>query len=104
MTPSTALRRSRYGWPPRVRPWARLAGSARVKLGSLGSWIGERREHGPIGGDGWLAADGARLKERLEALIEELAAPAYGSLSEDQFLQLTADLRPIADQLTRSDS
>ncbi|MDW3218225.1 MAG: hypothetical protein R8F63_06395 [Acidimicrobiales bacterium] len=72
--------------------------------GYLDRVIGRMRERGLVGGDGWLTADGAQLKERLEALTDELAAPAYTSLSEEQLVPLMADLRPLADRLTLNGS
>jgi len=62
--------------------------------------VGALRERGHVDVDCWLTDDGARLKERLETLTDELAAPAYASLRESQLEQVIADLRPLADRLT----
>jgi hypothetical protein len=53
-------------------------------------------ERGLIGGDGWLTADGRATKAQIEALTDDLAAPAYDALEPSELAQLIADLEPIA--------
>ena len=54
------------------------------------------RTRGLIGVDGWLSAAGRQLKERIEALTDELAAPAYDILEPDELDRLIEDLEPLA--------
>lgn len=54
------------------------------------------RTRGLIGVDGWLTATGRHVKERVEALTDELAAPAYDTLEPDELDQLVEDLEPLA--------
>ena len=53
-------------------------------------------DRGLIGTDGWLTADGQATKARIEALTDELAAPAYDALEPSELAQLMTDLEPIA--------
>src|SRR5215210_2253521 len=46
----------------------------------LAAVVDGMRSRGLIGADGWLTATGRQLKERIEALTDELAAPAYDIL------------------------
>ena len=46
--------------------------------------------------DGWLTTDGRAVKARIEALTDDLAAPAYDALQRSELAQLIADLEPIA--------
>lgn len=62
----------------------------------LAAVVDGMRERGLIGADGWLTADGRAVKARIEALTDELAAPAYDALEPSELAQLTADLEPIA--------
>lgn len=59
---------------------------------------------GLIGPDGWLTAAGRQIKERIEALTDELAAPAYDVLEPDELDQLVNDLGPLAAVLVAADS
>ncbi len=59
---------------------------------------------GLIGPDGWLTAAGRQIKERIEALTDELAAPAYDVLEPDELDQLVNDLEPLAAVLVAADS
>ncbi len=49
-----------------------------------------------VGADGWLTADGLQVKARVEALTDELAAPAYDILDADELERLVDDLTPLA--------
>ncbi|HXS66267.1 MAG TPA: hypothetical protein VN767_25715 [Streptosporangiaceae bacterium] len=62
----------------------------------LAAVVDGMRDRGLIGGDGWLTADGRATKARIEALTDDLAAPAYDALEPTELAQLIADLEPIA--------
>ncbi len=62
----------------------------------LAAVVNGMRDNGLIGTDGWLTADGRATKARIEALTDELAAPAYDSLKPSELAQLITDLEPIA--------
>jgi hypothetical protein len=62
----------------------------------LAAVVDGMRDRGLIGGDGWLTADGRAAKARIEALTDDLAAPAYDALEPSELAQLIADLEPIA--------
>ena len=53
------------------------------------------RARGLIDASGWLSAAGQQVKERIESLTDDLAAPAYAGLQPGQLDQLIADLEPI---------
>ena len=57
------------------------------------------RTRGLIGADGWLSERGRAVRERVEALTDELAAPPYENLSADQLDELIRGLEPLADRL-----
>jgi hypothetical protein len=65
----------------------------------LSAVIDGMRARGLIGADGWLTADGRATKQRIEALTDELAAPAYDVLEPTELDQLIAGLEPLADAL-----
>ena len=67
----------------------------------LAAVVDEMRARGLIGADGWLTAAGRQIKERVEALTDELAAPAYDILEPDELDRLVEDLEPLG-PLTRS--
>ncbi len=54
------------------------------------------RDRGLIGGDGWLSAEGRAVKQRVEALTDDLAAPPYECLEPAERDELIAALEPIA--------
>ena len=54
------------------------------------------RARGLIDASGWLSDAGWRTKERIESLTDDLAAPAYDSLTPSELDQLIADLEPIS--------
>jgi hypothetical protein len=62
----------------------------------LAAVVDGMRDRGLIGADGWLTAGGRATKARVEALTDDLAAPAYDALEPDELAQLIADLKPIA--------
>jgi hypothetical protein len=65
----------------------------------LAGVIDGMRTRGLVGDDGWLTATGRATKERVEALTDELAAPAYDVLEPHELDQLVDDLQPLADVL-----
>jgi hypothetical protein len=62
----------------------------------LAAVVDGMRDRGLIGADGWLTADGRATKARIEALTDDLAAPAYDALEPSELTQLIEDLEPIA--------
>ncbi|HEY1920413.1 MAG TPA: hypothetical protein VGH27_33000 [Streptosporangiaceae bacterium] len=62
----------------------------------LAAVVDGMRDRGLIGPDGWLTADGHATKARIEALTDDLAAPAYDALDPTELDQLIAGLEPIA--------
>jgi hypothetical protein len=54
------------------------------------------RARGIIDDAGWLTPTGRQLKDRVETLTDELAAPAYDILVPDELDQLIEDLEPLA--------
>ena len=54
------------------------------------------RRRGLVDAAGSLTDAGQEIRERIEALTDELAAPAYDVLSEDELDELLAGLEPIA--------
>jgi hypothetical protein len=62
------------------------------------------RARGLVGGDGWLTAAGRQVKQRVETVTDELAAPAYDTLEPDELDQLVKDLQPLAAVLVAAGS
>jgi len=62
------------------------------------------RTRGLVGTDGWLTASGRQLKERIEALTDKLAAPAYDILDPEELEELIGDLQPLVDALGTASS
>ena len=62
----------------------------------LAAVVDGMRDRGLIGTDGWLTAEGRTTKARIEALTDDLAAPAYDALEPSELAQLIADLEPMA--------
>ena len=54
------------------------------------------RRRGLIGVDGWLTEQGRAVKERVEALTDDLAAAPYDALDPDELEELIAALEPLA--------
>lgn len=54
------------------------------------------RERGLVNAAGGFTDAGRQTKQRIEALTDELAAPAYAALTADQLDELIAGLEPIA--------
>lgn len=57
------------------------------------------RARGLIGEDGWLTHDGRALKQRVEALTDDLAATPYECLAADELEELMTALEPLAARL-----
>ena len=70
----------------------------------LAAVVDGMRARGLIGADGWLTPAGRQTKERVEALTDELAAPAYDILEADELDQLVEDLEPLAAVLVAAGS
>src|SRR5581483_7075420 len=58
--------------------------------------IGGMRDRGLIGDDGWLSESGRAVRQRVEALTDDLAARPYQSLEPDELDELMATLEPLA--------
>jgi hypothetical protein len=54
------------------------------------------RDRGLIGDDGWLTEQGRAVKQRVEALTDDLAAKPYESLEPGELDELIAILEPLA--------
>ena len=54
------------------------------------------RHRGLIGDDGWLSEEGRAVKQRVEALTDDLAAKPYESLDPGELDELMAALEPLA--------
>ena len=62
----------------------------------LAAVIDGMRDRGLIGDDGWLSKPGRAVKQRVEALTDDLAARPYQSLEPDELDELMATLEPLA--------
>jgi hypothetical protein len=65
----------------------------------LAAVIAGMRDRGLIDDDGWLSAPGRAVKQRVEALTDDLAAKPYESLEPDELEELMATLEPLATRL-----
>ena len=57
------------------------------------------RDRNLIGDDGWLSEPGRAVKQRVEALTDDLAAKPYEVLAPDELDELVAALEPLAELL-----
>ncbi len=62
------------------------------------------RARGLIDASGWLSDAGRQTKERIESLTDDLAAPAYASLTPSELDQFIADIEPISAALDAAGS
>jgi hypothetical protein len=54
------------------------------------------RDRALIGADGWLTQEGRAVKQRVDALTDDLAAKPYESLEPGELDELMATLEPLA--------
>ncbi|VXB63860.1 SCO6745 family protein [Aeromicrobium sp. 9AM] len=62
----------------------------------LAAVIADMRARGLVDDTGWLTDAGRQAKERIEALTDELAAPAYDTLTPNELAELVAILEPVS--------
>ena len=62
----------------------------------LATVIDAMRHRGLISDDGWLSQHGRAVKQRVEALTDDLAAKPYESLEPGELDELMATLEPLA--------
>ena len=62
----------------------------------LAAVVDGMRDRGLIGDDGWLSEQGRAVKQRVEALTDDLAAKPYESLEPGELDELMATLEPLA--------
>jgi hypothetical protein len=65
----------------------------------LAAVIDGMRDRGLIGDDGWLSEPGRAVKQRVEALTDNLAAKPYESLEPGELDELMATVEPLATRL-----
>jgi hypothetical protein len=65
----------------------------------LAAVIDGLRDRGLIGDDGWLSEPGRAVKQRVEALTDDLAAKPYERLEPGELDELMATLEPLATRL-----
>ena len=70
----------------------------------LATVVDGMRVRGLIEASGWLSDAGRESKQRIESLTDELAAPAYNSLTPTELDQLIKDLEPISAALDAAGS
>jgi len=81
--------------------FGRISHLPRTQLAAV---VDGMRARGLVGADGWLTPAGRHVKERVESLTDELAAPAYDILETDELDQLVEDLEPLAAVLVAAGS
>jgi hypothetical protein len=62
----------------------------------LAAVVDGMRDRGLIGDDGWLSEQGRAVKQRVEALTDDLAAKPYEFLQPGELDELVAALEPLA--------
>ena len=67
-----------------------------LRAAQLAAVIDGMRDRGLIGDDGWLSEPGRAVRQRVEALTDDLAARPYQSLEPDELDELMATLEPLA--------
>ena len=77
----------------RAQEFGRLHHLPKARLAAV---VDRLRERGLVDGAGEFTDAGRATRERIEALTDELAAPAYDVLSADELDELIAGLEPIA--------
>ena len=71
---------------------------------TLAELAARMRARGLVDDEGLITARGRQVHERVEALTDELAAPAYDALSAQELDQLVSDLEPLAAALAATGS
>ena len=90
-TEAHALLALSQGMP--AEKFGRVSHLPRAQLAAV---VDGMRDRGLVSADDWLTDGGRAAKARIEALTDDLAAPAYDVLQPSQPAQLIADLEPIA--------
>src|SRR4029077_15565310 len=81
------------------RPAGRFGRLHPLPAAQLAAVIDGMRDRGLIGDDGWLSERGRGVKQRIEALTDDLAATPYESLEPGELDELMAALEPLATRL-----
>jgi hypothetical protein len=84
-----------------AQKFGRVSHLPRAKLAGVVEAMCSR---GLIAADGWLTAAGREVKQRVEAVTDDLAAPAYDTLEQSELDQLIEDLEPLAAALVAAGS
>jgi hypothetical protein len=77
-------------------PAERFGRLQHLPAAQLAAVIDGMRDRGLIGDDGWLSERGRAVKQRVEALTDDLAAKPYASLEADELEELATTLEPLA--------
>ncbi len=77
----------------RAEKFGRIHHLPRAQLAAV---IDGMRDRNLIGDDGWLSESGRAVKQRVEALTDDLAAKPYECLESDELDELVATLEPLA--------
>ncbi|GAA1547575.1 SCO6745 family protein [Nocardioides humi] len=85
-------------------PAARFGRVHHLRPSTLAAVIDGMRDRGLVDDSGWLTDAGRETKQRIEALTDELAAPAYAALDAGELDRLVADLEPLAARLDAAGS
>jgi len=70
-----------------------------LPAGQIAAVIDGMRGRGLIGDDGWLSEQGRAVKQRVEALTDDLAAKPYECLEPGELDELMVSLEPLATRL-----
>ncbi|HEX7132499.1 MAG TPA: hypothetical protein VF228_07985 [Iamia sp.] len=85
-------------------PAERFGRVSHLPRAQLAAVVDAMRTRGLVGADGWLTPAGRRIKDGVETLTDELAAPAYDTLEPDDLAHLVEDLEPLAAVLVAAGS
>jgi hypothetical protein len=80
-------------------PAAKFGRIHHLPAAQLGAVIDGMRDRGLIADDGWLSDEGRAVKQRVEALTDDLAARPYESLDPLDLDELMVALEPLATRL-----
>ncbi len=67
-----------------------------LPVAQIAAVIDGMRDRGLIGEDGWLTRQGRAVKQRIEALTDDLAAPPYDSLEPEELDELMTALEQLS--------